>query len=38
MAKKWSVYIADAFAKELYGGNQAGVVILGEEEEFPQDS
>lgn len=38
MAKKWSVYIADAFAKELYGGNQAGVVILGKEEEFPQDS
>lgn len=38
MAEGWNVYIADAFAEELYGGNQAGVVLLGETEDFPQES
>lgn len=33
--KGWRVYIADAFAKTLYGGNQAGVVILEEGQDFP---
>lgn len=33
----WRVYIADAFAKELYAGNQAGVVILEEGQDFPED-
>lgn len=35
--KNWRVYIADAFAKELYGGNQAGVVILEDSQDFPED-
>lgn len=31
----WRVYIADAFAEALYGGNQAGVVVLREGQDFP---
>ena len=30
-------YIADAFTDELFGGNPAGVVILEENEDFPDD-
>ena len=30
-------YIVDAFAEELFGGNQAGVVILPDGEDFPDD-
>ena len=30
-------YIADAFTKEVFGGNPAGVVILDKESEFPDD-
>lgn len=30
-------YIADAFTKEVFGGNPAGVVILGEGSDFPDD-
>ena len=30
-------YIADAFTKEVFGGNPAGVVILGEGNDFPDD-
>lgn len=30
-------YIADAFTKELFGGNPAGVVILPEDRDFPSD-
>lgn len=32
------VYVADAFARQIFGGNQAGVVILGEEQEFPGEA
>lgn len=38
MAEGWKLYIADAFAEELYGGNQAGIVLLDEAEDFPQES
>ena len=31
------LYIADAFTKEIFGGNPAGVVILGEGKDFPED-
>ena len=31
------LYIADAFTKEVFGGNPAGVVILGEGNDFPED-
>jgi len=31
-------YIVDAFADELFGGNAAGVVILGRDDEFPSDN
>ena len=31
------LYIVDAFADELFGGNPAGVVILPEGSEFPRD-
>lgn len=31
------LYIADAFTKEVFGGNPAGVVILGEGNDFPDD-
>lgn len=31
------LYIADAFTEQLFGGNPAGVVILGENEDFPSD-
>ena len=31
------LYIADAFTKEIFGGNPAGVVLLGEGEPFPSD-
>ena len=30
-------YIVDAFADEIFGGNTAGVVILGEGQDFPED-
>ena len=30
-------YIVDAFADELFGGNTAGVVILGEKDDFPAE-
>jgi PhzF family phenazine biosynthesis protein len=30
-------YIADAFTESLFGGNPAGVVILGEGQDFPSD-
>ena len=30
-------FIADAFTKEVFGGNPAGVVILGEGNDFPDD-
>lgn len=30
-------YIADAFTENLFGGNPAGVVILGDGEDFPSD-
>lgn len=33
----WRVYIADAFAKEVFAGNQAGVVLLEETEDFPDE-
>ncbi len=33
----WRVYIADAFAKETYAGNQAGVVLLEDSCDFPED-
>ena len=32
------IYVADAFAKELYGGNQAGVVLLEEGRDFPSEA
>ena len=32
------VYIVDAFTKELFKGNQAGVVLLKDEEPFPEES
>lgn len=38
MTKKWPVYVADAFAREIYGGNQAGVILLEEKGEFPRES
>ena len=31
------LYIADAFTREVFGGNPAGVVILGEGNDFPED-
>ena len=31
------LFIADAFTKEVFGGNPAGVVILGEGMDFPDD-
>lgn len=31
------LFIADAFTKEVFGGNPAGVVILGEGNDFPND-
>lgn len=31
------LYIADAFTKEVFGGNPAGVVLLGEGNDFPDD-
>lgn len=31
------LFIVDAFTNELFGGNQAGVVLLGENEPFPED-
>ncbi len=31
------LYIADAFTEEVFGGNPAGVVILGEGADFPDD-
>lgn len=34
---KWRVYIADAFAKENYAGNQAGIVMLEDTQDFPED-
>ena len=30
-------YIADAFTKEVFGGNPAGVVILDKDQDFPDD-
>lgn len=35
--KGWRVYIADAFAETLYGGNQAGVVVLEKGQDFPSE-
>ena len=37
MGIKMKFYIADAFTKEVFGGNPAGVVILGEGNDFPED-
>lgn len=34
----WEIYVADAFAKELYGGNQAGVVLLKDGGDFPTEA
>lgn len=34
----YAVYVADAFARQIFGGNQAGVVILGEAQEFPEEA
>ena len=31
------LYIADAFTKEVFGGNPAGVVILGKGNDYPDD-
>ena len=31
------LYIADAFTKEVFGGNPAGVVILDPDADFPPD-
>ena len=31
------LFIADAFTREVFGGNPAGVVILGEGNDFPED-
>lgn len=36
--KSWKVFVVDAFAEELFGGNQAGVVLLSENEDFPEDA
>ena len=32
------IYVVDAFAEELFKGNQAGVVLLDKEEAFPPES
>ena len=32
------IYIVDAFTDQLFGGNQAGVVLLRGEQAFPEDS
>ena len=32
------LFIVDAFTSERFGGNQAGVVLLPEEKEYPADS
>lgn len=34
----WSVFVVDAFAREIYGGNQAGVVLLEDGEDFPEET
>lgn len=36
--RAFSIYVADAFAKQVFGGNQAGVVLLGEKEDFPGEA
>lgn len=35
--KSWKAFVVDAFSEELFGGNQAGVVLLSENEDFPED-
>lgn len=35
--KSWKAFVVDAFAEELFGGNQAGVVLLSENEDFLED-
>lgn len=37
ICSNYVVYVADAFARQVFGGNQAGVVILGEEQDFPRE-
>lgn len=32
-----NIYIVDAFTDKIFRGNQAGVVLLGENEDFPKD-
>jgi PhzF family phenazine biosynthesis protein len=32
------IFIVDAFTNQLFGGNQAGVVILGRNEAFPEEA
>ena len=32
------LFIVDAFTDHIFGGNQAGVVLLREEQAFPEDA
>ena len=32
------IYICDAFSSEIFKGNQAGVVILEEKEDYPNET